>query len=262
MTGFFSEESLAKFAEMASQTQAANFSEGGGTYDFTRCVRPDGTAYGTRGRCRKGSEAAKAPTEPKAKKVAGNAGKGTETDMKGAHSAFKAAKAKEEEARRALATGKSPEAQQRHRDAYKAMSDAEKAYNKADVKDMAGLKAKAGGEAKPKRNLASVADAKKVWQSAYDADAAARKTLKQAEANLKAAAKVHKKENTPGSKKALAQATKAAIAAERAANRAQEAMWKAGDKYDAARKRETRRTETPAEKKARRQRERDYKMYG
>lgn len=27
-------------------------------YDYTRCVRPDGTAYGTRGKCRKGTEAA------------------------------------------------------------------------------------------------------------------------------------------------------------------------------------------------------------
>ena len=27
-------------------------------YDFTRCVRPDGSAYGTGGKCRKGNEEA------------------------------------------------------------------------------------------------------------------------------------------------------------------------------------------------------------
>ncbi len=63
MQGSFSEEALSQFASMAAQTQAADFSEGE-TYDFTRCVRPNGTAYGTRGTCRKGSQQEKqaAPT--------------------------------------------------------------------------------------------------------------------------------------------------------------------------------------------------------
>ena len=55
MKGSFSEESLARFVELVSQTQSADFSEGE-VYDFTRCVRPDGSAYGTGGKCRKGSE--------------------------------------------------------------------------------------------------------------------------------------------------------------------------------------------------------------
>lgn len=66
MNGAFSEESLAKFAELANQTQAADFAEGEDTYDFTRCVRPDGSFYGTRGKCRKGSETgAKELPEPR-----------------------------------------------------------------------------------------------------------------------------------------------------------------------------------------------------
>lgn len=32
------------------------------SYDFTRCVRADGTAYGTRGRCKKGSQQSKTVT--------------------------------------------------------------------------------------------------------------------------------------------------------------------------------------------------------
>jgi hypothetical protein len=55
MKGSFSEESLERFAELAAQTQSADFSEGG-TYDFTTCIRPDGSAYGTGGKCRKGTE--------------------------------------------------------------------------------------------------------------------------------------------------------------------------------------------------------------
>lgn len=55
MHGSFSEEALEQFAQLAAQTQAADFSEGD-TYDFTRCVRPNGSAYGTGGQCRKGKE--------------------------------------------------------------------------------------------------------------------------------------------------------------------------------------------------------------
>lgn len=44
--GSFSQESLHKFNELL------NLSEGDeNLYDFTRCIRPDGSAYGTRGKC-------------------------------------------------------------------------------------------------------------------------------------------------------------------------------------------------------------------
>ena len=55
MKGSFSEESLTRFAELAAQALPADFAEGG-TYDFTRCVRPDGSSYGTGGKCRQGTE--------------------------------------------------------------------------------------------------------------------------------------------------------------------------------------------------------------
>lgn len=62
MTGSFSEEALEQFAQLAAQTQSADFAEGG-TYDFTRCVRSNGSTYGTRGKCRKGTESAKEAKE-------------------------------------------------------------------------------------------------------------------------------------------------------------------------------------------------------
>jgi hypothetical protein len=58
MQGSFSEAALEQFAQLAAQTQPENFAEGD-AYDFTRCVRANGSAYGTRGKCRKGTESAK-----------------------------------------------------------------------------------------------------------------------------------------------------------------------------------------------------------
>ena len=54
MKGTFSEEALLRYVRLVSQTQSADFSEGE-TYDFTTCIRPDGSAYGTGGTCRKGT---------------------------------------------------------------------------------------------------------------------------------------------------------------------------------------------------------------
>ena len=59
MQGLFSEESLEVFNKLASATQGLDYSESGtDSYDFTRCVRPNGTAYGTGGKCKKGTEEA------------------------------------------------------------------------------------------------------------------------------------------------------------------------------------------------------------
>ena len=59
MQGSFSEEALQRFNAIVSELQDANYSESEDSYDFTRCVRPNGTAYGTGGKCKKGAEAAK-----------------------------------------------------------------------------------------------------------------------------------------------------------------------------------------------------------
>jgi hypothetical protein len=62
--GGFSEEALQLFQLAASERGYDEFAEEGETYDFARCVRPDGSAYGTGGKCRKGTEEAKAPKKP------------------------------------------------------------------------------------------------------------------------------------------------------------------------------------------------------
>jgi hypothetical protein len=55
MKGYFSEETLDKYAHLAAEKLDADFAEGN-LYDFTTCIRPDGSAYGTGGKCRKGTE--------------------------------------------------------------------------------------------------------------------------------------------------------------------------------------------------------------
>jgi hypothetical protein len=56
---------------LLSEQGNVEFSEGG-TYDFTRCVRPNGTAYGTKGKCRKGREENKSGGKPAAGKGKNN----------------------------------------------------------------------------------------------------------------------------------------------------------------------------------------------
>jgi len=51
MNGYFSQEAMETFTKSVGKE---NFSEG--LFDFTRCIRPDGSAYGTGGTCRKGTE--------------------------------------------------------------------------------------------------------------------------------------------------------------------------------------------------------------
>lgn len=61
--GGFSDEALKLFQLAASERGYDDFAEGD-TYDFTRCVKPNGKAYGTAGKCKSGAEEAKTPVAP------------------------------------------------------------------------------------------------------------------------------------------------------------------------------------------------------
>jgi hypothetical protein len=56
MNGTFSENSLQQYSNLVKEKVELNYSEEAGSYDFTLCVRPDGSLYGTGGQCRKGTE--------------------------------------------------------------------------------------------------------------------------------------------------------------------------------------------------------------
>lgn len=67
MQGSFSRDCLEVFNKLASAAQSFNYRESGtDSYDFTRCVRPNGTAYGASGQCRKGTEEKKQQVAHKA----------------------------------------------------------------------------------------------------------------------------------------------------------------------------------------------------
>lgn len=63
MGGYFSDNSLDSYRILIAELQGEDFAEG--AYDFTRCVKPDGTVYGTAGQCRKGTEEAKVEAPPR-----------------------------------------------------------------------------------------------------------------------------------------------------------------------------------------------------
>ena len=67
MKGSFSQQALALYSQLASEKAGLDFAEGD-SYDFTRCVKPDGTAYGTSGQCKSGSPSSE--SERTKKKVA------------------------------------------------------------------------------------------------------------------------------------------------------------------------------------------------
>ena len=66
--GSFSEGSLNEYLALVNLKGGLDFAEATDTYDFTRCVRKDGSIYGTAGKCRKGSETSAKKEEKKSTK--------------------------------------------------------------------------------------------------------------------------------------------------------------------------------------------------
>lgn len=64
--GGFSAETLETYQKSIVEKTGVDFAEGD-SYDFTRCIRKDGSAYGTGGKCRKGSEEVKKEDDKKDK---------------------------------------------------------------------------------------------------------------------------------------------------------------------------------------------------
>lgn len=84
MTGSFSEEALKAYQEALAEQAGTDFVEGD-SYDFTTCIRPNGSTYGTRGKCRKGTEGAAKPGERSPRKF--SAAQREEIAKRGAKSA-------------------------------------------------------------------------------------------------------------------------------------------------------------------------------
>lgn len=67
MLGSFDPDSLDLYNQLVEAEMPMEYSEDAENYDFARCVRADGSAYGTRGRCRLGTESG--PAEKPAPKM-------------------------------------------------------------------------------------------------------------------------------------------------------------------------------------------------
>jgi hypothetical protein len=65
---YFTEEALTEYSRLVAEKLDLEFTEGE-IYDFARCMRADGSFYGTGGKCRKGSDAG--DKEKEAPKTAG-----------------------------------------------------------------------------------------------------------------------------------------------------------------------------------------------
>jgi hypothetical protein len=66
--GSFTQEALEAYQKAVAEKEGVEFSERE-TYDFTTCIRPDGSAYGTRGKCRKGTEGEAKTKEKKPRSI-------------------------------------------------------------------------------------------------------------------------------------------------------------------------------------------------
>lgn len=82
MKGRISEEALAAYSSLVAELYSDNFSEYMSEYDFTRCVRANGSAYGTGGKCRLGTEEAKEIQPSKKHKEVANTGSNGEKKTK------------------------------------------------------------------------------------------------------------------------------------------------------------------------------------
>jgi len=252
--GGFSEEAFEKYQRLLFEQGNVEFSEGE-TYDFTRCMRPDGSFYGTRGKCKKGSEAGAAPVKAKSakpatrdekvgalrEKVAALKGSGDKKKLSAARGDLQGQERMRKIENQAKKEGKTPDDVIRERNAA------------ADKKVKARLREKypqltGGTEAKPKRKLASTAETRPAWQEAEKAVKAAKAEYARVKAETKG-------DKSP-------EANKRRIAAGTALDKAERKALKASEKFGAAQKREDRKAMTPEQRKEEREWDKFKKQYG
>jgi hypothetical protein len=276
--GGFSEEAFEKYQRLLSEQGNVEFSEGE-TYDFTRCMRPDGSFYGTRGKCKKGSEAGakeKEAGKPKAgsmltvsdskrrEMVAAAKARQQKRDAEAKPTRATSSKIRDLQDRIAKGDKAAMEEMRKLRAEGKVGKESAKAWGpgakqKAD-EDIEGLrklmknspaakKAEADrSETKPKRKLASTAETRPAWQEAEKAVKAAKAEYARVKAETKG-------DKSP-------EANKRRIAAGTALDKAERKALKASEKFGAAQKREDRKAMTPEQRKEEREWDKFKKQYG
>ena len=220
--GQISEEAINEYARLVAEDMGMDFSEGE-TYDFARCMRPDGTYYGTSGKCRKGTEAG-------AKEQETGGGYKAPSYNPNPEGAAKMA--------RALARKKGDEAAAKAADAE--LKRIRKDKRELPARAKAEMDKRREAAAKPaSKPRATTAETKPKWQEAENA-------VKAAKAELKKVAAETKGDKSP-------EARKRRLEAGRALDRAERAAQKAYDRFSAAAKRESYKAMTPEQRKEERE---------
>jgi hypothetical protein len=255
MKGFVSEEALAEYSRLAAEKLGVDFAEGD-TYDFTRCMRPDGTFYGTRGKCKKGSEAGAAPAKEKSakpvtrdekvgalrEKVAALKGSGDKKKLAEARGDLQGQERMRKIEAQAKKEGKPVDQVIRERN--EAADKKIKERIRAEYPNMVSP-AKEGAA---KRKLATSEEARAVWKETE-------KAVKSAKAEY---ARV--KSETKGDKSP--EANKRRLAAGAALDKAERLALKASDKFGAASRRESKAAMTPEQRKQEREWQKTKKLLG
>jgi hypothetical protein len=257
MLGGFSEEALQLF-QLAASEQAYEFSEGEETYDFTRCMRPDGTFYGTGGKCKKGSDAgAKEKAEPKTeggrKRRATAEGKAVAAqERKDAGSAKRSDHARrsrlfKDELEKVKGKMRNADDDTRNRLMQEASDRANKRHGAGeDVAAKAPKEPKAPAAKKPRATVKELGDAQR---KLYDEAKALRAKEKELLAEWKRVSLATKGDNTPAGKKARLEAGRKADRAAEAARRAENKWSKAHEKWSKAGERANRAKMTPEQRR-------------
>ena len=236
--GYFNDQALEAYELLVADSKGFDFSEGESTYDFTRCVRPDGSAYGTGGKCRQGTESGPAP-EPvkKAKDV-------IQEGIKGSSPSRLKQMAKESgsnSVRGDLTV--TPEGKYILKGKKVTLNEAIMylgKLNKAEEKQTA--------PEKPKRQLATKEQAQAAWKAAAD-------NFKKAEAAYKAAVKA-------GGRNPDAETQKKIRQLGAAADKAENLNMKAMDAFDRASKRNARSKMSPSQRREERKWDQFKKEHG
>lgn len=245
--GGFSDEAFDEYQRLAAEKAGVDFSEGE-VYDFTRCMRSDGSFYGTRGSCRKGSQAgAKEKEEPKTeggkkRRATVEAKNAAAAERKAAGSAKRSEHARrtrlfKEELEKVRGQMRGADDNTRNRLMQEASDRANKRHSAGE--DVAAKPAKPAAEKPARKPRATVAETKPKWQESERAVVDAKKKFRDAVRETKG-------DKSP-------EARKRRLEAGRALDRAERAAEKASRRYETAMKRESDAKMTPEQRKQERE---------
>jgi len=249
--GGFTEEALEAYQKAVAEKEGVEFSEEG-TYDFTTCIRPDGSAYGTRGKCRKGTEGeAKAKTKPVTRDEKVGALREKVAALKGSGDKKKLAEARGDlqgQERMRKIEGQAKKEGKPVDQVIKERNEAADKKIKERIRAQYPNMFAPAKEGAAKRKLATSQEAKSAWQDTEKAVKAAAAEYKRAKAETKG-------DKSPEADKRRRETGAALDKAERLA-------LKASDKFNAARKRESAKAMTPEQRKQEREWNKQRKLLG